>query len=168
MTDIPLTLSAGLAQARVRELFRYNRRTGLLTWRVARGRVPAGRVVSTKKDGYIIVGIDGVLYRAHRVIWLHVTGEWPENGIDHRNRKRGDNRWRNLREATQGQNMQNFSRPELSKCGFRGVSLNGKGFKARVKVNYRHVNLGTFPTAEEAHAAYLAGKARLHTFHPTA
>jgi HNH endonuclease len=48
-------------------------------------------------DGYRYVEIDGELYRADRVAWLYVTGEWPEGEVEHINGDRGDNRWENLR-----------------------------------------------------------------------
>jgi len=36
-----------------------------------------------------------------------MTGQWPKEYIDHKNRKRDDNRWCNLREATHSQNYVN-------------------------------------------------------------
>ena len=44
-------------------------------------------------------------YRAHRVIWALVHGEWPEGQIDHINGVRDDNRLENLRVVTNQDNQ---------------------------------------------------------------
>jgi AP2 domain len=50
--------------------------------------------------------------------------------------------------------MQNI--PTRAKSGYKGVIAHRKKFRARNGVNGKGRNLGTFPTAEAAHAAYLA------------
>jgi hypothetical protein len=50
-----------------------------------------------------------------------MTGEWPKTQIDHINLDKADNRWCNLREATQSQNFANT----------RILASNGSGFKGR-------------------------------------
>jgi HNH endonuclease len=47
------------------------------------------------------------MYRAGRLAWLYMTGEWPKNQIDHINRDKADNRFCNLRDVTQTENMRN-------------------------------------------------------------
>jgi hypothetical protein len=46
---------------------------------------------------YRAIRVDGGLYLEHRVIWLLVTGVWPEGVIAHVNGDGHDNRWNNLR-----------------------------------------------------------------------
>lgn len=46
---------------------------------------------------YIRLHIDGNHYRAHRVAWLLMSGDWPSKQIDHINGNRSDNRIENLR-----------------------------------------------------------------------
>ena len=81
--------------------------------------------------------------------------------IDHRNGNPSDNRWDNLREATSAQNKANRTRPTTNKTGFKGVSFNERSrrFCAHISIGNKTVFLGSFATAEEAHAAYVA-KAR--------
>ncbi len=64
---------------RLNELLRYDKRTGELTWRVNRGRTAkAGDDAGTlRKDGVIILTVDGRQYMANRLVWFMVTGEWP-------------------------------------------------------------------------------------------
>jgi hypothetical protein len=42
--------------------------------------------------------------------------------------------------------------------GFVGVNKNHNGWRAEIKVNYQNINLGTYPTKEEASIAYSAVK----------
>lgn len=53
--------------------------------------------------GYRQIRIDGILFMAHRLVWLMIRNEWPLDDIDHINRNRDDNRIENLRVATHPQ-----------------------------------------------------------------
>lgn len=89
-----------------------------------------------------------------------MTGEWPADMIDHKNRDRTDNRWENLREATRSQN--NANRRASSTHGFKGATFNRRQgrWMAQTKVNGKRVYLGYYDTPEEAHAAYVAAAER--------
>lgn len=165
MATGPLTaLSADL----VRELFDYDQSTGLLIRRTRRGSraltgAPAG---SIDAHGYRQIQIARRLYKAHRLIWLHVHGEWPNQQIDHVNGDRSDNRIGNLREASNQQNCHNTVRTfGVTASGFRGVSRHEPGlWRARISVNGRTKHLGLFSTPQQASAAYLAAKSESHPF----
>lgn len=43
---------------------------------------------------------------------------------------------------------------KIGKTGFRGVTENGKGFRAELYAGGKRINLGTFPTALEAAQAW--------------
>lgn len=58
-------------------------------------------------QGYITVSIFCQNYRAHRLAWLCVHGEWPPYYIDHINGVTTDNRIVNLRAVTPLENSQN-------------------------------------------------------------
>jgi hypothetical protein len=68
-----------LTAERLREVLDYNPETGVFTWKVRTSiRVVAGKVAgSVGKRGYLIIGVGGRNYYAHRLAWLHMTGEWP-------------------------------------------------------------------------------------------
>lgn len=90
-------------------LFSYCPDTGTLTRRACSGGQAAGTPVGTKRpDGYLVVQIDGLQYRAHRVAYAihHGRDPWPLQ-IDHVNRDRSDNRAANLRAVTGRQNRAN-------------------------------------------------------------
>jgi hypothetical protein len=107
--------------------------------------------------------IKGRKYSASRCAWLYMTGAWPVDQVDHIDRDRMNNRWRNLREADNSLNQVNTGLRSDNKTGFKGVYwVEAKGkWRARVGVRGRDVHLGYFNTAEEASAAYFKA-ARLY------
>lgn len=76
--------------------------------------------------------------------------------VDHVDRDTLHNTRANLRLATRSQNNFNRKVNGNSRCQMKGVqqSKGRKRFKARLTVHGRFIHLGTFDTAEEAHAAY--------------
>lgn len=158
-----------ITQERLKELLDYDPGTGLFTRRIGRGGEAAGSVAgTTNNDGYVRIHIDKKLYRAHRLAWLYIHGEFPPNQIDHINRQRSDNRIENLRPSTQRENNQNQSKPRSNTSGVVGVHWYkriGK-WQAYIMLNKRNIHLGYFDSLEEAAAARAAAKAKLHTFHP--
>ena len=179
MTARKSTLLSNLTAGYVRSILDYDPDTGVLTWRertdikdalvrskwnnryagTCAGAVhPGGQRSLTK---YRVLGINGRTYRAHRVAWLHVYGEWPPGEIDHANGDGTDNRIANLRLATRAQNCANTKAKKGNVSGIKGVTTlswsSGTRFQAQISKNggagTRY--LGTFDTAEEAHDAYM-------------
>lgn len=150
-----------LTQARLRELLDYDPFTGIFTWRVnLRGRggaVKVGKVAgSYDTKGKLQIKVDGTLYFAHRLAFLWVTGEWPMDQVDHINRDCKDNRWWNLREASNVENCRNRSAPRGKHFDLpRGVHLLPSGrYAATIFEDGRQRHLGVFDTPHEAHAVY--------------
>ena len=155
-----------LTAARLREVLVYDPTSGVFTWRVARGRAPAGAVAGQRsRYGYTAIRVDRVLYAAHRLAWLYVHSVWPPDEIDHRDGVRNNNRLNNLRAATRGENMQNVVSPRDGMQGTFFRADRGR-WKASIKINQRATHLGFFDTEVEARHAYLRAKAELHTFSP--
>lgn len=171
MTDQQIAARPLPTQARLRELFTYDPDSGEFTRRIDAGKFRAGEIAGciVKSTGYVLIGVDGAQYYAHRLAWLYVTGEWPDPQCDHENRVRHDNRWKNLRPATIAEQRQNQGLRKDSKSGFKGVSWMAKRerWRARITVGgVTHTVGQAFLTAEDAAAAYVEAKARLHTFQP--
>ena len=161
-----------LTAQRVREVLHYDPETGVFTWRVRMSNAihadtTAGAIETVQK--YRAIGLDGYSYKAHRLAWLHMTGEWPPHEIDHINGDRADNRWANLRSATKSENQQNMREGRSNgTSGFLGVSKRkhktAVPWLAQIRINGRGYNLGQYATPEEAHSAYLEAKRKMHPF----
>ncbi len=144
---------------RVRELFDYDQKTGHVTRRITvNARAKKGTTVGCRNstDGYLVLNIDHSvhkrLFQLHRIIWLWMTGEWPKCQIDHINRIRDDNRWENLREATNGQNTINQAVRKDNKLGCKGIWYDKKRDQYRVKIQVKgyEYTIGRYDTFEEA------------------
>ena len=160
-----------VTQAYVKKLFKYDRKTGELISRATRGRAKAGQSSKSKdKDGYLVVGFNGKLYRTHRVIWLYVHGEWPKNDCDHINRIKDDNRISNLRDITRAENKQNQTVTRLSKSGVKGVYWANcyQRWVAEIGHENKQIVIGQFKEKEDAIDAYKFFAIALHKFNPSA
>ena len=156
---------------RANELFRLDPETGRIYWKAhtgVRSRATIGAEAGClNSQGYWRIRIGGKNYMAHRIVWLLTHGTWPE-GIDHINGNPNDNRPENLREATKAENMENLAIRKDNTSGFTGVRRNAAGnWQALIAKNGKRHCLGSFPTPEQAAAAYAAAKRELHTFQPT-
>lgn len=147
---------------KLREVLDYEPHTGDFTWRVALSkRVKVGAragCVEVDKAGlkYVRIGLFGRPYRAHRLAWLHVHGEWPSDLIDHISGDTLDNRICNLREANSAQNGANCRMLVSNTSGIKGVSWHrGKGrWQARINIDGKLKHLGWFREKPEAADAY--------------
>ena len=160
----------------LRSLITYDPDTGVFIWKrriftSARAEcwntTFAGTVAGREAtNGYWDISVDYTRYRAHRLAWLYVTGEWPSDKIDHINGNKKDNRFINLRPATSYQNSCNSKGRSHNLTGLKGVGVwhyrGIKYFRARITVNKKVFNLGYFKTPEEAYAAYCAASEKYH------
>lgn len=112
-----------LTQDELKELLHYDPDTGVFTWKVSpTNNVKVGDVAGCRyPEGYIKVHFKGKPYRAHRLAFLYMTGEWPKDQVDHINHIRDDNRWRNLRDVSHQENHRNMTRQKNNTSGVTGV-----------------------------------------------
>jgi len=155
-----------LTQKRLKHLLDYDPVTGVFVWKVrASNSVSVGAVAGCMDTGkYCVIVVDKTLYKAHRLVWLYMTGKMPCGQVDHINGVRNDNRLVNLREASHGENQRNALKRADNTSGYKGVSwhtASGK-WRADIKVDGTGSYLGLFARVEDAAAAYAKASARLH------
>ena len=144
-----------LAYRRVRELFDY-RPDGCLIWKVRRGKAAPGKIAGCGGGvEYTMVGIDGIIYPAHRIIWLWHHGYMPEDDLDHINRIKSDNRIGNLREVSMSCNMRNAKMYRTNKTGVKGICGDGV-YQVQINANGKNNYIGRFKDFDEAVLARLA------------
>lgn len=146
-----------LTQIRLREMLDYDPETGVFRFRKKRGweGKPAGCIKPGRGGGYCLIRLAGESFRASRLAWLYMTGEWPDQDVDHIDLDRMNDRWANLRLATRSQNMANGSKRRDNTSGYRGVTWNEatQSWRAQVSVNGKNHYCGLYATREDAAAA---------------
>ncbi|URF03001.1 HNH endonuclease signature motif containing protein [Cupriavidus campinensis] len=156
---------------RMKSIVEYNPDTGIFSRLVAAGGRKVGDVCGwTMNRGYINVNVGGCQVLAHRLAWMFMYGPIPPKmDIDHIDGDRKNNRIANLRLATRSQNNQNISRARSdNRTGLLGAHVGRSlgSYTSRISVNGKDTFLGTFATAEDAHAAYMKAKQQLHAYAP--
>lgn len=162
-----------IATSYLKERLNYDPQTGLFTWKPVKVETVqhtrwnskwAGKVAGTTcAQGYTIIAIDNVQYRAHRLAWAYVYGEAADSYIDHTDGNRTNNRIKNLRAATHAENLWNRAASKNSKTGVKGVMPDKKGtFRAEICANGKRKYIGRFKTIDEAASAYAAECIKRH------
>jgi hypothetical protein len=177
MTPLNKNAREVLTADALHQLIDYNPETGEFFWaatcmealpsRQTGQRSPGAPVKwSPHSTGYqqVRLGCRYGSHLAHRLAWLHETGSMPPKGyvLDHENGIKTDNRYDNIRIATQAQNMANSLRVTQTKRGLpRGVVPRGNHFHARIKHKDRLIYSRVFTTPEEAGEEYVRMKTEL-------
>lgn len=150
-----------LTQEELLFLLHYDPDTGVFEWTkdASKGwhhHLRRGVAGTIDKKGYRAIMIKGQKYKAHRLAWMYITGVWPVNQIDHINNIKDDNRFSNLREASNAQNVRNQGMRKSNSSGFRGVGKvkRWNRWYAAIFVGGKRLHLGFFRTAEEASVVY--------------
>lgn len=137
-----------------KELFIYDRDTGIIKWRRTSNHQRADLVAGSRSgDGYTQFNFKGKIYKAHRIAMLLAYGFYGDQlDVDHINHIRDDNRLVNLRFVTKADNQRNLSISSRNTSSVTGVYYH-KGtrkYMARIKVDGVNIYLGIFATLEEA------------------
>lgn len=148
-----------LTHKRLLEVLKYDEITGLFT----RHNKTKKKIGTIGNSGYLIISIDQEKHLAHRLAWFYVKKKFPEKLIDHKNGRKLDNWFANLREADQSQNACNSVKPNSNTTGYKGVSKTRLGnYRATIGHNHKSKQIGTFDTALEAYHAYCKAAEKLH------
>lgn len=158
-------------QEYIKEILHYDSETGVFTWKDRNNRytkrLNGKQAGCLRNDGYLTIGIKNKLILAHRLVFLYMEGNLPENFVDHIDGVRTNNKWSNLRHATKSENEQNiFNHRANNKLGIIGVCLNKKygTYIAQIWINKKHIHIGNFETPQKAHEAYLQAKRQFHPY----
>lgn len=160
----------GITRDFLKSLLDYDPNTGQFRWlRTLSPVAPAGSVAGTiYTNGRRYITISRKRYFAHHLAWLYVTGEWPSAEVDHRNLDRDDNRFENLRLASDQQQSANRRVSKNNRIGVKGVGISyepkkastAPRYRARIRVDNRLIHIGYFPTPEAANQAYAEAAVR--------
>lgn len=171
-----------LSQHDIKEMLFYDALSGVFTWRKRpishfsdhrafltwNNKYPDTVAGSPDNKGYLRINFGTKKYKAHRLAWLYVHGEWPDV-IDHINGIKHDNRISNLRSVSFTENMRNRRKSRFNSSGANGVAKrnpaqNGCSFTASIAVDGKPKYLGSFHTLQEAIEAREAAN-RLYGYH---
>jgi hypothetical protein len=144
----------------LKEILSYDPDTGRFKWikRINRKTVVGSYAENKHSDGYLVVALSKKRYFAHRLAWLYMEGYLPEHEIDHKNRIRHDNRWKNLRHVTRSCNVKNCSISRANKSGIKGVHKEARygRWVAMISLNNSSKYIGSFGSLIDAACARLA------------
>ena len=91
-----------------------------------------------------------------------ILGCGPSEQADHKNHDTLDNRRKNLRKATPGQNSCNRRLRSDNSSGYKGVSKIGNRWRAVIHNGEKNIHLGCFKTTEEAAHTYDEAAKNIH------
>lgn len=138
----------------------YDPETGIMVWIKPAPRRVVGNPVGNMRitSGYIECIVCGEFWRMNRLVWFYMTGQKPPDDriVDHKDKNRSNNRWKNLRLATDGQNQVNSDRWGEYRCIQKRVGRHGTTYRVRIRHREDSRNLGTYDTIEEARAVFRA------------
>jgi hypothetical protein len=159
----------------MRQCFSFDDKTGDLIWKIRPldhfaslracnrfNTLFAGTIAGHKwthagiRTAYVLVGINGRQYRAHRVAWAITHGKWPADQIDHIDGNGLNNSINNLREVSASDNNKNQPRRVDNKSGITGVVYDARRespWIASVRVDGKKIHLGGFETIDGAASA---------------
>jgi len=143
-----------ISQEQLKQQLHYNPETGLFTRLVSNtNRTRVGDIAGcTNRDGYIQIRVLGKEYKAHRLVFLYMTGKFPKDQADHLDHDRKNNQWGNLREASHLDNGRNQGITSNNTSGFNGIgwSERDKKWYARIRVDGKKKHLGVFDLKKDA------------------
>jgi len=152
---------------RLKQVVSYDPDAGLFTWLQSRpGCAPGSNCGTVSPHGYRIIFIDGKPYRAARLAWFYMHGEWPSGHVDHINGNKLDDSICNLRDVSPQENARNQRLNKNSKTGVNGVRWREgrRVWEAYIRMNGRWSFLGQHRTLFDAVAARKSAESR-HGFH---
>jgi hypothetical protein len=142
-----------ISQDELLKLVEYNPDMGVFILRQKTLRRKAGDILGyPNQKGYTKIALGMHHYLAHRLAWLYMTGTWPAVQVDHIDLDKANNRWKNLRLATNSNNQHNTKLRCTNTSGKRGVvwDRTNKKWRAQADAANQHYQLGRFDSFAKA------------------
>jgi len=142
-----------LTQDELKDVLLYNPLLGNFTYKRNVGNRKAGTIAgSLKVEGYVIIKVNSIPYKAHRLAWLYIYGNFPNGHIDHIDHNKSNNRIDNLRDTTPSVNGKNRSKSIANTSGVTGVYWRKDScrWRAIICVDGVNIQLGTFVSFSDA------------------
>jgi hypothetical protein len=161
------------------ECLTYDPETGVFRWKIRpqehfcdnharcawNGKFAGMIAGGLRKDGYRRITINDRRYFAHRIAYKIMTGKEPPPGLDHKDTDPSNNKWDNLRPATQSEQAFNHGLRKYNRSGHRGVHrAPQKRERWFSQIMFRGISyyLGLFSSPEGASIAYEIAARELH------
>jgi len=132
----------------------YDPETGTFRWLRLDSKRIGKQAGYIDKKGYRRIEICNRAFMAHRLAWFYMTSQWPKYSIDHINGDKDDNRFCNLREATNAENKRNGPPRIDSRSQLKGIYRDNRTGRWVVKLQLagdnRQSYCGTFTELADA------------------
>jgi hypothetical protein len=152
-----------LTYERLHKLIYYDPLLGHFYWTSkAKNKKKGKRAESRSGINYRYITIDKINYPAHRLAWFYMEGYFPECDIDHINRYKYDNRWKNLRHVSRSCNVRNSKINIRNSSGVTGVTKSGNGWCASIGWRNKRIPLGYYKDFTFAVIARLEAEVKLN------
>lgn len=163
-------MKTNLSVSFIRSILNYDPISGIFTWNKRHGEgrgvsifnalyagLPAGTIASSDKSktNYIVIKINGKSYKAHRLAFLFMGENLPDE-VDHLDHDGTNNKWENLRASNRLDNMKNLPIKKSNKTGVIGVNWHkaANKWQARaVDCNGKRIDIGRYDLFEDAVSA---------------
>ncbi len=145
-----------MTQTQLMHHLHYEPTTGVFRWirpTANTNNISFGDIAGhTGTQGYTHIFFNSKMYKAHRLVFLYMTGNLPIDDIDHINHIKDDNRWVNLRDVTTLENCRNMSKSKFNTSGVNGVHFNKQTGKwvSRITVEGKRIPLGSYVDINDA------------------
>src|SRR5665213_3039148 len=125
---------------RLREVFAYVPETGALVWLKKSSATSHSSKVGKRAGhqsnsmGVWIIGLDGESYLAHRLVWIHQSGEDPKTGLVFKNGDAGDCRLENLEQKK-------FVEGDFDRSTQEGIKIYQRAWRKKFRRHYKDKDL---------------------------
>jgi hypothetical protein len=112
-----------ITQAELKNYLTLDNETFTFYWKQKLNRriVVGSKAGYVRKDGYKIIAINKIDYYEHTLVYLYLTGIYPDY-LDHIDNNPSNNNISNLRKCSHQQNMFNQKKSTVNTSGIKGVT----------------------------------------------